>query len=457
MKNIIKIESLAYGGYGVGRTASGVVFVDYAVPGDELTVNIYEKRKHYSFGNIVELIKPSENRVQPRCKHFGICGGCSYLNIPYEKELNWKLEIFRKEYAKVMGNNATRKDIQPETGCISPDEIEFFKNGTPLERSNFLNYRQKVEIKLSPPYAGFFRKKSHDIVNVDYCFLASDDINRIIKNLRSAIFNDCSWNVLKKISSIVVSEAGGIKNALIKLNGEVDDKARLFSDKPGITKMFDNIFAEKRLKNGKKNTVRLYGRGTTDYFKIKNLKFDYSLPTFIQVNEKKNAELIGIIEGFLKTETEKQGGPFGSVLDLFCGFGNITVFMSPYAKQITAVDSEDFSIKLAGKNLALNQIENIDFIEENAGDFLKKETGKGKRYDLVTLDPPRAGIKGLVPYICGLKPKHVIYVSCDPATLLRDIKAFHETGYKIKKIILLDMFPGTYHTESISFLEREKI
>lgn len=192
-----------------------------------------------------------------------------------------------------------------------------------------------------------------------------------------------------------------------------------------------------------------------NYFTLKDKKFAYDLPSFIQVNKEQNENIINIITAYIKNLTENRGAIFNNALDLFCGYGNITLFLAPYAKMVTGVEENGFSIKLGEKNLKLNGIKNINFVMSNAGDFLEKAGKGGANYDLIVLDPPRAGIKGLVPKVAGLNPAAVIYISCDSMTLLRDLKVFTETGgYLIEQINLIDMFPRTYHMEHIAFLSK---
>ncbi|MHB1662183.1 MAG: class I SAM-dependent RNA methyltransferase, partial [bacterium] len=192
-----------------------------------------------------------------------------------------------------------------------------------------------------------------------------------------------------------------------------------------------------------------------NYFILKDKKFSYDLPSFIQINKSQNENIISIITDYAKNIIENRGGiKFNNALDLYCGFGNITLFLEPSANTVTGVEADGFSIELGEKNIKLNKIENIKFVKSNAEDFLEKANRENKEYDIVVLDPPRAGIKGLAPKIAKLNPSLVIYVSCDTMTLLRDMKAFAEIGFKADQINLVDMFPRTYHMEHIAFLKK---
>ena len=189
---------------------------------------------------------------------------------------------------------------------------------------------------------------------------------------------------------------------------------------------------------------------------LKGKKFAYDLPSFIQVNREQNENIIEKVTAYIKNLNENRRIYFDNALDLFCGYGNITLFLADYAKMVTGVEADPFSVELGEKNLKLNDIKNINFVMSNAGDFLEKAKKRGINYDLIVLDPPRAGIKGLAPKVAGLNPSSVIYISCDSMTLLRDLRAFVETGYLIEQINLIDMFPRTYHMEHIAFLSRKR-
>ncbi len=442
----IKIDSLAYKGYGVGRIISKVVFVDYACPGDILKIELYNEHKNYAFGKIIEIVSPSQKRITPICKYFGICGGCNYLHISYAEEVYRKLEIFNSEFNKVF------KDIK---------DFDLFDLTDNLKKRCYLNYRQKIELKVVPPFIGFYEKSSHNIVDIKYCYIAKESINELLKNVRNALLGeDYGNNLLNEISTITLTDTG-LKNITFELNNYAPKRIRnydlIFNDiikKTGA----DNIFVKFKIRKGKnifKYSKDKIDKPLSNYFTLKDKKFTYDLPSFIQVNKEQNENMISKISLHLKNLKEKRGINFKNALDLFCGYGNITLFLAHYAKMVTGVEENYFSIKLGEKNIKLNDIKNISFIMSGVKDFLNKTGQRGLHYDLIIIDPPRMGIKGLVSKITSLKPSFIIYISCDLMTLLRDIKKFTETGYSIDKINLIDMFPRTYHMEHIAFLRKE--
>ncbi len=426
---IINIDSLAYGGYGVGRIDSKVIFVSHACPGDTLKIDIYDERKRYAFGRIIEIINPGTERIAPVCKYFGICGGCNYLNISYEEELLWKTEIFQTEFKKIFKNIINIEDIKL---------IHDFKGG------NCLKYRRKIGLKIFPPFIGFYQKSSHYVVDTEYCYLAKESLNEMLKNMRGLLLSDNYKNTLLNRTTKITLTDAGVKNITLDLNNGMknyDEVSRDIMNKTGA----DNIFFESPDKK-----IARHKESSRNYFILKDKKFAYALPSFIQVNEEQNENIINIITGYIKNI----GINFKNVLDLYCGYGNITLFLAAYAKTVTGIEANSFSIKLGEKNLKLNNIKNINFIMSDVVTFIEKADKKMARYDLIVLDPPKAGIKGLVPKIAKLNPAFVIYVSCDTVTLLRDLKAFVKMGYTLEQINLIDMFPRTYHMEHIAFLSK---
>ncbi|MCL6120659.1 MAG: 23S rRNA (uracil(1939)-C(5))-methyltransferase RlmD [Deltaproteobacteria bacterium] len=436
---IINIDSLSYGGWGVGRADSKVVFVAYAVPGDNLKIEILEEHKNYDFAVINKIIKPSDERIEPVCKYFGICGGCDYLCISYNTEIYWKTEIFKKEFKKNFGSNYFKQDVP----------IKF----NPAKAN--LNYRQKIGLKIHNKNIGFYKKYSNDIVNIEQCRLAKDSLNELLKKAVDILFSEKYYmTVTKNISMLTISEAG-FENIIIRVKNNFRLPEQFVKDIFTGTKC-DNIFLE----SPDKKIIKYADEGTDKnnnkkFLTIKDKKFLYDLPSFIQINKEQNENIINAISDYIEAVTERGVKKFSNALDLYCGFGNITLFLTSYAEKIIGVESGDFAVELGKKNAAINNMKNINFIKSDVSKFFDK-IEKDKKFDLIILDPPRSGVKGLTNKITDLNPLYIIYVSCDTMTFLRDLRQFAETGYEIEKIDLFDMFPRTYHLEQIAFLKKNR-
>ncbi len=436
---IINIDSLSYGGWGVGRADSKVVFVAYAVPGDNLKIEILEEHKNYDFAVINKIIKPSDVRIEPVCKYFGICGGCDYLDMSYNAEIYWKTEIFKKEFKKIFGSNYFEQDVP----------IKF----NPAKAN--LNYRQKIGLKIHNKNIGFYKKYSHDVVNIEQCRLAKDGLNKLLKKAVDILFSEKYYmTVTKNISMLTISEAG-FENIILRVKNNFRLPEQFVKDIFTDTKC-DNIFLESANKKIIKYTTGDADKNNNKKFlTIKDKKFLYDLPSFIQINKEQNENIINAISDYIEAVTERGVKKFSNALDLYCGFGNISLFLTSYADRITGVESGDFAIELGKKNAVLNNISNIKFVKSDVSKFFDK-IEKDKKFDLIILDPPRSGIKGLTGKITDLNPLYIIYVSCDTMTFLRDLKQFDEKGYEIEKIDLFDMFPRTYHLEQVAFLRKNR-
>ena len=436
---IINIDSLSYGGWGVGRADSKVVFVAYAVPGDNLKIEILDEHKNYDFAVINKIIKPSQERIEPACKYFGICGGCDYLCISYDTEIYWKTEIFKKEFKKTFGSNSSTTGVY----------IKF----NPAKEN--LNYRQKIGLKIHNKDIGFYKKYSHDIVNIEQCRLAKAGLNELLKKAGGILLSEKYYRtVTKNISLLTISEAG-FKNIILRVKNNFKLPTEFIKDIFTCTKC-DNIFLE----SPDKKIIKYADEGTDKnnnkkFLTIKDKKFLYDLPSFIQINKEQNENIINAISDYIETITERGAKKFSNALDLYCGFGNITLFLTSYAEKIIGVESDDFAVELGKKNAALNNISNIKFVKSDVSKFFDK-IEKYKKFDLIILDPPRSGIKGLTNKITDLNPLYIIYVSCDTMTFLRDLKQFAEAGYEIEKIDIFDMFPKTYHLEQVAFLRKNR-
>ncbi|RZD16308.1 MAG: 23S rRNA (uracil(1939)-C(5))-methyltransferase RlmD [Candidatus Acididesulfobacter guangdongensis] len=475
---ILEIVGLAYNGYGVGKyqdkCSDKITFVDHACPGDIAEVIIYEEHKRYGFGKINKMVYPSSSRVEPVCRYFTICGGCNYLNISYETEVYWKKKIFADNFAKAglyINNNKPYETID----VIKSEDV--------------LHYRQKISLKVySDEAVGLFKRNSHYVVDVDYCYLASGRINTMIETIRNFFLKN-NKSLLKKIKLIILTDVEA-QSAILQLKDEFSGKEKKILSNLDINKIYIE-FNEKKEKIEKKRNIqeirqiREIREDIKDYFTLSGIKFAYESFSFIQVNKKQNENLINLIINYLADYQTKRCGIlnkddflFDKALDLFCGYGNLTFFALPFVSQMTGVESNIYSVELANKNIILNNdlIERIErcipdrykkhsykkqpfisFINEDVEKFLINAAKNNSSYDLIMIDPPRAGIKGLVGYIADLSPELVIYLSCDHMTLLRDLKEFIQEGYFIDDIKLIDMFPRTYHTESLVFLKNEKI
>ena len=433
---ISTIEKLAFGGNGVCRIDGKVCFVPLSCPGDDVRLAITSAKRSYQVARIVELVKPSPQRCTPPCPLFGTCGGCSWQHIDYTYQLEAKQQIL----AETMWRGA-RVEAQ-YVMATQPSPIQY-------------GYRSRVQFKLHGSgnrlQIGFYRTGSHSVVDVGQsCPVILPIINQVLGCLRAILPSYADIRSIPKIS-IDCAESGVI--AVVTYSGR--DSASVF-----------DFFTQQReellpltglfLKFDKNNTLlKVYGDEVLNYSlpaaSAANgpLRLSYLAGGFAQVNRDQNVAMIEIVKrlaGFNGTE---------QVLDLYCGNGNLTLPIAGLVSQITGIEEYPASIAAARENSTANGINNAAFICADAAAGTRHLADAGRFFDTIILDPPRSGAADTVPEICRLNPATIIYVSCDPSTLARDCGMLAASGYNVRECVPLDMFPQTYHLESVTLLRKQ--
>lgn len=409
----ITIDKLSYGGAGVGRVDGKVVFVEGGVPGDKLKIKVVEEKERYSRAKIEEFIEKSVDRTAPECKFFADCGGCNWQDVKYKSQLAEKQQIVSDSLQRI--------------GKISEyklDEIE----ASPKE----YGYRNRVLLtvfKKNEQYRiGYFEEGSDQNVSIDRCVIASDEINQVI--------------------GVLIKYFEEHKTFIIPF-----DKIYLLSSEKKISISF--LQSEKSHKSESQeivqNVVEYIEKSLPDILVDHKLEFEFmgfqftSGPyLFNQANYEIHKVLVETISGWIEP-LEKS-----SLLDLYCGIGNFSITLSRHFKKITGVDASSESIKLAKRNADVNDLVNVNFVNDKCRKHIER---LNEAPDVLLADPPRNGMKELLIHINRIKPKYLVYISCNPTTLARDLKALTEKNYKISSIKPFDMFPQTYHVEVAALLE----
>lgn len=422
MELSIKIDSLSFGGSGVGRVSGKVVFVPYSAPGDELRVEITKEQKGFMEGEILELLFPSPIRKDPSCSYHSICGGCHWLHIPYSKQVKVKEEIYR--------------DTLKRIGKIDPSIVHPIQPA-PLE----LNYRSRVQFKVCENKIGFYKRGSHELVEINDCPLAHPLINRILKRLRD-IWPHHMKSIERVDLNVSPSDEKGIVSIYLKGRSGFDYKElfkALNEAIPEVTGLIIHWNKEEKVSG----SPYLFSKEGA-------FRFRASEGSFSQVNYHQNLNMKGYIlslAGLKGTET---------VLELYSGGGNFTIPLAAQAGKVIGVEVSASSITDALENARINNINNATFIKATAERGLqeiKNSKLKIQNLDLVVMDPPRDGCsQQVIEGIASLKPKKIIYVSCNPSTLARDLGRFKTKGFEARSSKPFDMFPQTYHIESVTEL-----
>lgn len=400
----LTIENLDHQGRGIGHYLDKTIFVSNALPGEVVKVIVDKLKKNIAEAHVEEFKCVSEERIISSCPYFNQCGGCDLLHLTYDRQLLFKENKIREIMHRFCNydfkiNNIIRSDLQ-------------------------YNYRNKVTFQINNNI-GFYERGSNRIVPVSDCKIISDKTNQVLK-----LLNSCSFK--RHLKSFIVRS--NVMNEIL-LDIKIDDKI----DPSYINKYFLDI-ADSIIINDKVT----YGSGQI-IEQLGNYKFLISPKSFFQVNTKQTLKLYNLIKKYADLTGKEV------LLDLYCGTGTIGIYLSSKCKEVVGIEINESAVKDANRNKDINEIDNVRFI---CGDALKQIAKTKIKPNIVIVDPPRAGLnKNDIKNIINLKAEKIIYVSCDPITLARDLNILSET-YKIKELTPVDMFPNTSHVECVCVLNR---
>ena len=438
-------EITSYGseGQGVCKIDGIAVFVPYAVVGDHAEVKILKTAKAYAFGKIEKLIKPSKYRVIPACPQYGKCGGCQIMHLSYEEQLKMK-----RQYVQDCMERIAKSDVKV-LPVIGADQT--------------MHYRNKIQIPVGvtaegEPVCGFYAGRSHRIIPAGSCLLQQEPAGRIIdavlvwmKKYKISAYDEAVHQGMVRHlflrSSKVTSEwmVGLVINAeQLPYSGELSKSLK----ECGVTSFFYN-------RNQKRTNVIL-GKSYVQIFGEKKmaddlcgLSYRISPASFYQVN---HAQTEKLYETAIKMA---QIGSSDTVFDLYCGIGTISLYAAKFAKSVVGVEIVPEAVADAKENAKRNGIQNARFFCGDAGAITTRLKGEGVTANVIIVDPPRKGCsRELIDTITELFPERIVYISCNPATLARDVKILKENGYYINKVQPVDMFIHTSHVECVVCLQR---
>ena len=440
----VSIETATIDGSGIARVDGQVVFVPGALPGERCSVRIAHVGRSAVFAQLLSVLTPSVHRVEPDCPYFPRCGGCALRHMDYEQELALKQTHVQSCLTRIGGQTIS---ALPITGAAQTDD-----------------YRNKVQFPVQEqdgrPVAGFFSGKTHRVIPVRHCRIQPDCADAI----RGAVLawmeqyhiraydEQTHTGYIRHIYIRFGAESGQILVCIVANCAQLPKKkqlvAALLAAEPGIT----TIVFSPNTKKG--NTVLgtefhpLYGDGTiTDT--LCGLQFRLSAPAFYQVNHAQAERLYEKavqLAGLTGNET---------VLDLYCGTGTITLCLARHAKKAIGVEIVPQAIEDAKFNAAQNGMENAEFFCMDAGQAAKMLADRRTRPDVIVVDPPRKGVSAdVIEAIGTMAPQRVVYVSCDPATLARDLKLLTAVGYTLQTAEAFDLFPRCAHVETVCLLSK---
>ena len=445
---IFNIEALGYEGEGIVKIEGYPVFIPGALIGEKVKVIITKVKKNFAYGNLLEILEESDKRRIPDCRSYNVCGGCTAQHLSYEEQLDFK-------FSRV-------KDCIRKIGGLDDSIVKY-----PIGMENIYRYRNKVQFpvgmvngKLS---IGFFSEKSHEIIDMDTCLLQDEESEQIIAIIRKWM-NDYSIMPAKNdgkffkkglIRHIVVRKAfntNEIMVILVTTNKEIPYIEKLIetlnSKNCAIRSIVQNINdKDTNLVMGEK-CITLWGADyICDY--IGKYKFNISPLSFFQVNPVQTEVLYNKALEYADLNGDEV------VFDAYCGTGTISLFLSQKAKMVYGVEIISQAIDNAKVNAEINNVKNAQFYVGKSEEIIPQLIKDGIIPDVIVVDPPRKGCDSkLLDALGKAKPRRIVYVSCDPSTLARDLKYLESHGYKTQEIQPVDMFPMTKHIENVAFLTK---
>ena len=441
----LTITGLGSSGEGVGRYEGMAVFVPGALPQETVKARAVFVKKNYINGELTEVLNASPERVEPVCPVYKECGGCQLQHISYEGELKEK----RQQVIDALERIGHLHDVKvlPTIASESP-----------------LYYRNKMQFPVTGHKGtlqiGCFAQNTHRVIDVENCFIQKQKNNEIAAVVRqwmkqykiTPYDEDARTGIVRHIMGRVGVHTGEIMACLVTAQDNVPHLKELVrmlkTAIPGIKSVVQNI--NKRSTNvilGEK--TKLIAGSPTIKDKIGPLKFNISAQSFFQVNSAQAEKLYNTALEFANLKGTE------NVVDLYCGTGTITLFLAQKAKQALGIEIVPSAIRDAKQNAIANRVENADFLLGDAAVEMPKLAAEGFRPDVVILDPPRVGCEERVlAAIVKVKPSRVVYVSCNPATLARDLAYLNEHGFKVKKVQPCDMFSRTHHVETVALLSK---
>ncbi len=459
---IVTIDACGSEGEGIGRIDGYALFVKDAVVGDTVRVKIMKAKKNYAFARLMEVITPSPDRIEPPCPLARKCGGCQIQHINYEKQLEYKHNKVKSCLERIGGFTVVDEGVEAEVDSV--DNVIVMEPALGMDDPFY--YRNKAQFpvgrnKEGKVVTGFYAARSHNIIETETCYIQAKENDEILRIVREFIteydiptYNEETHSgLVRHVLTRVGYKTKEIMVCLI-INGKKlphhEELVRRLREVPNMTSITLNINTKKTNVILGEKCVTLWGQSyITDY--IKDVKFQISPLSFYQVNPEQTERLYSqALEYAALTGDEV-------VWDLYCGIGTISLFLAKSAKEVYGVEIVPQAIEDAKKNAEINGIHNATFYVGAAEDVVEDlYKDDAKRADVVMVDPPRKGCaESLLDTIVAMQPKRVVYVSCDPATLARDLKILDEKGYQVKKARAVDMFPNSVHVETVCYLERK--
>lgn len=442
----MEIKRIGINGEGIGYVERQVVFVPGALPGEQVQVLITRVEAKHANGELVRVLKPSADRIEPPCPVYASCGGCTLQHVSYEAQLEFKRELVRESFTRYA--KLPHAPIEPTVGMDNP-----------------WGYRNKAQLPIvkhrDDVVVGMFQAGSHKIVDVSGCLVQHPQTNTIVQEVRDivrdlgiALYDEKSHKgELRTVVARVGFETGECQLTLVTRTRELSHRKelvkRLVAKIPELTSIMQNINPQRTSLIYGDETVALWGKDILEE-RLGDVQFSLSPRAFFQLNPEQTTKLYNLVaDAAALTGTEV-------LVDAYCGVGTIGLWLAPNAREVHGMDIVPEAIEDAKKNAEKSGITNARFVVGAAEKILVDWLGKGLRPDVVVVDPPRTGLAPeLLEALLKSAPKRIVYVSCNPSTLGKDCGILMQK-YEVKKVAPVDMFPQTAHVECCSLLVRKE-
>lgn len=427
----LTITGISHQGYGIGRAEQLVVFVPGAMLGESVLAEIVAYKKKLATAKLIEVLVPSVQRITPQCVQSQKCGGCELQHCTYEYQLKAKRQIVQDAMTRL-----GRMDITVES--VLGMEYPWRYRNKGIFHADYSNGRVQL---------GFYEQGSHSFVPASQCLLFSECVNHLVHYLEEIIQNSGKANYVKKVMIRESRYNGALMVVFVTEDTawRLPEIVKLVADYPNVVSVYHNHNSNPKLMLGKRFQL-LYGEETIEDT-IGQFHFQISPQSFFQVNNQQAEVLYAKALEFADLTGTEQ------VADVYCGIGTISLYLAQHAAHVIGIESVAQAIQDAKENAKNNKIENCTFVAAKAEEWLLKWVKKGNRLDVAIIDPPRKGCE--TPALDALitsEAKKIVYVSCNPSTLARDVKYLCDNGYQLEKVQPVDLFSQSWHIENVALI-----
>lgn len=421
VKFTAEVQSLDYQGLGVAKINGKTWFIENALPNEHVAVQVKDEKSNYGIARVIKVIQESPYRQNPICPHYGVCGGCQGQHLP--------VDMHREAKEQALWQRLSKQQSSP---------IKLM----PMVKGAEWGYRRRVRLsmrfnpKTSQVELGFRAKGSERIVAIQNCAVAEKSINYLIPFLKNQLKNYSQPKQLGHIELVVADNGVAILLRHREINSHNLKLWQEFAQEHNL-----NFFLHSD------DGIKLLC-GEMPYYILNNLRLSFDIRDFIQINSTLNQQMVDLAINWLDLQ------PSDQVLDLFCGMGNFTLPIATKVQRVVGIEGVEEMVQKSRANGEFNQIHNMEFYSTNLEQPFEHQPWAKQNFNKILLDPPRSGALFALKSLCELGAEKILYVSCNPATLVRDVEIMRPFGYEIVQTAMIDMFPQTGHLESITLLAK---